>query len=186
MIQWLGLKVFSAKGTGSNPGQGTKISQTTWCGQKKKRLDLLPLSTTVSSTGMMQRRDIKICKAPESTGLLHYSPFIKLPNENTEMCKMILSSGRGNTHKNRLQAPLFALCRSGASQPNWKQSPSSSPPIVPNLEHSAFVNLCLPSHCYHSHQAQTPFHPGLSQTLEQPLRLTTGHSLPSSKNDVLN
>ena len=77
--------------------------------KKKKRLDLLPLSTTVSSTGMMQRRDIKICKAPESTGLLHYSPFIKLPNENKEMCKMILSSQAEATHTKTDCKALYLL-----------------------------------------------------------------------------
>jgi len=29
--QWLGFHVFTRRGTGSIPGQGTKIPQTTWC-----------------------------------------------------------------------------------------------------------------------------------------------------------
>ena len=34
-VQWLGLRTFTAEGTGSIPGQGTKIPQAAWCGQKK-------------------------------------------------------------------------------------------------------------------------------------------------------
>ena len=102
--------------------------------------------------------------------------------------------GQDTTHTGENQAEKPTPDLSGLSETTNRfllckpkpHSPSSSPPIVPNLEHSAFVNLCLPSHCYHSRQAQTPSHPGLSQLLEQPLRLTPGHSLPSSKNDVLN
>ena len=37
MIQWLGLGAFTAEGPGSIPGQGTKIPQATWRGQKKKK-----------------------------------------------------------------------------------------------------------------------------------------------------
>ena len=37
VIQWLGLHAFTAGGTGSIPGWGTKILQTTWCGQKKEK-----------------------------------------------------------------------------------------------------------------------------------------------------
>ena len=36
MVLWLGLRVFTAKGVGSIPGQGTKILQAAWCGQDKK------------------------------------------------------------------------------------------------------------------------------------------------------
>ena len=36
-VQWLGLCASIARGTGSNPGQGTKIPQATWHSQKKKR-----------------------------------------------------------------------------------------------------------------------------------------------------
>ena len=35
VVQWLGLHAFTAKDQGSIPGQGTKIPQATWCGQKK-------------------------------------------------------------------------------------------------------------------------------------------------------
>ena len=35
VVQWLGLCAFTAKGVGSIPGQGTKIPQAAWCGQKK-------------------------------------------------------------------------------------------------------------------------------------------------------
>ena len=38
VVQWLGLRAFTAKGAGSTPGQGTKILQTTSCGQKKKKI----------------------------------------------------------------------------------------------------------------------------------------------------
>ena len=37
MVQWLRLYTFTAKGQGSIPGQGTKIPQATWCGQKKNK-----------------------------------------------------------------------------------------------------------------------------------------------------
>ena len=33
-VQWLGLCAFTAEGLGSIPGEGTKIPQATWCGQK--------------------------------------------------------------------------------------------------------------------------------------------------------
>ena len=36
-VQWLGLCTFTAEGTGSTPGQRTKIPQATQCGQKEKR-----------------------------------------------------------------------------------------------------------------------------------------------------
>ena len=36
MFQWLGLGAFTAKGSGSIPGWGTKIPQAMGCGQKKK------------------------------------------------------------------------------------------------------------------------------------------------------
>ena len=35
-VQWLGLGAFTAKGLGSIPGQGTKVPQAMWHGQKKK------------------------------------------------------------------------------------------------------------------------------------------------------
>ena len=38
MVQWLGLRASTAGGTGSIPGQGTKILQATWRGQKKKKM----------------------------------------------------------------------------------------------------------------------------------------------------
>ena len=34
VVQWLGLHIFTAKGPGSVPGQGTKIPQAMWHGQK--------------------------------------------------------------------------------------------------------------------------------------------------------
>ena len=48
MIQWLGLGAFTAEGPGSIPGQGTKIPQATWRGQKKKRQTLLGHTTEKS------------------------------------------------------------------------------------------------------------------------------------------
>ena len=36
VVQWLGLCALIAKGTGSIPGQGTKIPQATQCGQKNQ------------------------------------------------------------------------------------------------------------------------------------------------------
>ena len=36
-VQWLRLHAFTAKGTGSIPGQRTKIPQAAWCSQKRKR-----------------------------------------------------------------------------------------------------------------------------------------------------
>ena len=36
-VKWLALRTFSAQGVGSIPGQGTKILQAVWCGQKKKK-----------------------------------------------------------------------------------------------------------------------------------------------------
>ena len=36
-VQWLGLQALTAEGPSSIPGQGTKILQATWHGQKKKK-----------------------------------------------------------------------------------------------------------------------------------------------------
>lgn len=36
MVQWLGLCIFTAEGTGSIPGEGTEIPQAAQCGQKNK------------------------------------------------------------------------------------------------------------------------------------------------------
>ena len=36
-VKWLGLSTFTAQGVCSIPGQGTKILQAVWCGQKKKK-----------------------------------------------------------------------------------------------------------------------------------------------------
>ena len=36
-VQWLGLHAFTAEGTGSVPGWGTKIPQAVWCSQKKEK-----------------------------------------------------------------------------------------------------------------------------------------------------
>ena len=36
MVQWLGLGAFAAGAPGSIPGQGAKILQAAWHGQKKK------------------------------------------------------------------------------------------------------------------------------------------------------
>ena len=37
-VQWLRLHTPSAEGTGSIPGQGTKILHAVWHGQKKKKV----------------------------------------------------------------------------------------------------------------------------------------------------
>ena len=37
VVQWLGLCTFTAEGTDSIPGQGTKILQAMQCGKKKKK-----------------------------------------------------------------------------------------------------------------------------------------------------
>ena len=39
-VQWLGLCVLTAKGQGLIPGQGTKIPQAAWSGQKKKNVQV--------------------------------------------------------------------------------------------------------------------------------------------------
>ena len=36
-VQWLGLRAFTAEGSGSIPGQGTNIPQVARQGQKKKK-----------------------------------------------------------------------------------------------------------------------------------------------------
>ena len=36
-VQWFGLGTLTAEGLGSIPGQGTKISHGSQCGQKKKK-----------------------------------------------------------------------------------------------------------------------------------------------------
>ena len=37
VVQWLGFHASTAGGQGSIPGQGTKIPQAAWHGQKKKK-----------------------------------------------------------------------------------------------------------------------------------------------------
>ena len=37
VVQWLGLCAFPAEGSGSIPGQGTKIPQVAQCSQKRKK-----------------------------------------------------------------------------------------------------------------------------------------------------
>ena len=37
MVEWLGLRASTARGTGSIPGRGTKIPQAVQLGQKKKK-----------------------------------------------------------------------------------------------------------------------------------------------------
>ena len=37
VVQWLGLGTFTAVGSGSIPGRGTKIPQAVQCSQKKKK-----------------------------------------------------------------------------------------------------------------------------------------------------
>ena len=37
VVQWLRLHTSIAGGTGTNPGQGTKIPHASWYGQKKKK-----------------------------------------------------------------------------------------------------------------------------------------------------
>ena len=39
-VQWLGLWAPTAEGIGSISGQGTKIPQVAWCGQKNKQTNL--------------------------------------------------------------------------------------------------------------------------------------------------
>ena len=38
MVQWVGLHTFTVKGLGSILGQGTKIPQAVWHGQKRKKI----------------------------------------------------------------------------------------------------------------------------------------------------
>ena len=38
MVQWLGLRAFTAEGPGLTPSQGTKIPQDVWRSQKKKNV----------------------------------------------------------------------------------------------------------------------------------------------------
>ena len=37
MVQWVGLHISTAEGTGSIPSQGTKVPQTVWYSQKKRK-----------------------------------------------------------------------------------------------------------------------------------------------------
>ena len=39
VVQWLGFCAFTTEGLGSIPGWGTKIPQTAWCGQERKKVD---------------------------------------------------------------------------------------------------------------------------------------------------
>ena len=48
-VQWLGMHAFTAEGTGSVPGQGTKILQAVQCGQKKNCFNSVLFSRSVVS-----------------------------------------------------------------------------------------------------------------------------------------
>ena len=48
-VQWLGIHAFTAEGTGSVPGQGTKILQAVQCGQKKNCFNSVLFSRSVVS-----------------------------------------------------------------------------------------------------------------------------------------
>ena len=50
-VQWLGLHASTAKGTGSIPGQGTKIPQAVWCSQKTERKKENKLMATKGERG---------------------------------------------------------------------------------------------------------------------------------------
>ena len=45
MIQWLGLQAFTAKGSGSTPGWGTKIHKLRCVAKKKRAKDKLEANT---------------------------------------------------------------------------------------------------------------------------------------------
>ena len=49
-VQWLRLHATTAGGTGSIPGQGTKIPHATWQGQKKKKFKKTQCCQEVSSS----------------------------------------------------------------------------------------------------------------------------------------
>ena len=49
-VQWLGLHALNVEGLGSIPGQGTKIPQAVWHGQKKKKPPLTNKNETKQKT----------------------------------------------------------------------------------------------------------------------------------------
>ena len=55
VVQWLALHAFTAEGPGSIPGQGTKIPQAAWHGQKKKEATKPPLENRYVDLNAMTR-----------------------------------------------------------------------------------------------------------------------------------
>ena len=50
-VQWLGLHAFTRMGTGSIPGQGTKIPQTAWCPPPKNIISVVILLVICTRIG---------------------------------------------------------------------------------------------------------------------------------------
>ena len=57
VVQWLGLRAFTAKGPGSIPGRGTEIPQAAQCGQSKK-IEVAHCSIIYSSIKQEQNQSI--------------------------------------------------------------------------------------------------------------------------------
>ena len=106
MVQWLGLHAFTAKGKGSIPGWGTKISQAAWCGQKERKkyfycfgvLSCLVVSDSFATPWT-------IYSPPGSSSVRG------VPGKNTGVCSHVLHQGIFPTQGSNPCLLCFLHCR---------------------------------------------------------------------------
>ena len=73
-VQWLGMHAFTAEGTGSVPGQGTKILQAVQCGQKKNCFNSVLFSRSVVSDFATHEPQHTRPPCPSPTPRVHPNP----------------------------------------------------------------------------------------------------------------
>ena len=77
-VPWLRLCVSTAKGSGSIPGQGTKIPHASWCGQKKEKEIHFPASLAASVVALtsISQMQAQGSDAAEVLGRLSVDGFV--------------------------------------------------------------------------------------------------------------
>ena len=56
MVRWLRLHAFSAEGSGSIPGQGTKIPQAMWRGMKEQNEVIFKKKKMLESLSILKKK----------------------------------------------------------------------------------------------------------------------------------
>ena len=129
MAQWLGLCAFTAKGTGSIPGQGTTIAQAAQHGQKKPKQNKIYSVT-------FQQRLCSACRRP--TRLSKYNYLSKLLSIQDTRCYLYIYMICCGVEAHTVKEPLATF--------------SSSLPFSLTLlhlqnktsKHNPFLRLCFP------------------------------------------